>query len=125
MPTYPVYFAMGDDNTYWADVPRERALEWKRAPLGGPPSGPSTIIWMVRPQLEQGIPAGFTDWALHARVAESRSFTPASCEALQVSLDRVPADDYERHPDNHPITRGIVPVRPFDADGWSPWPGFV
>src|SRR3954451_8257357 len=106
MPTYPVYFAMGDDNTYWADVPRERALEWTRVLLRRPPSVPSTMIWMVRPPLEQGIPAGFTDSALHARVAESRGFTPSSYEGLQMSLDRVPADEYERHPDNHQITRG-------------------
>lgn len=116
-----VYFTVGHDNEYWSGIPRERALEWTRVFLRRRPSVPGTIIWRVAPNLEQGIPAGFTDWARRAEVAEAIGFTPETYEALHAALDGIDPTAFPAHPDNHLITTGLVPVRPFDADRWSSW----
>jgi hypothetical protein len=90
------------------------------------PSVPSTLMWRVRPMLEQGRPAGFSDWPVRAREAESLGFAPTTYERLHASLDRVPAARYPSHPDNHLIRQGtLVPVRPFDVAVWAPWPSLV
>ena len=76
--------------------------------------------------LEEGRPAGFSDWPVRARQAEALGFTPATYEALHASLDRVRPAEFASHPDNHLIRRGtLVPVRPFDVELWAPWPGLV
>ncbi len=121
MSDVPVYFSVGDDNQYWSGIPRERALEWTQIFLRRRPSVPGTIIWRVAPNLEQGIPAGFTDWARRAEVAEAIGFTPETYEALHAALDEINPSAFPAHPDNHLITTGLVPVRPFDADRWSTW----
>lgn len=126
MPQVPVYFALEDESSLWSGIPHERALEWTRVFLVRRPSVPSTLMWRVRPMLEQGRPAGFSDWPVRARQAESVGFTPATYEALHASLDRLSAADYASHPDNRLIRRGtLVPVRPFDVELWAPWPDLV
>lgn len=124
MDDVPVYFSLADDE-HWAGIPRSRALEWTRVFLRWQPSVPGTIIWMVRPNLEKGVPAGFTDWARRAEVAESLGFTPASYAALQEALDAIDPIEHAAHPDNHLVKHGIKAVRPFDVERWRAWPRFV
>ncbi len=124
MSSVPVYFAI-EDRSHWSGIPTDRALEWTRVFLTRRPSVPSTIIWRVRPMLEEGRPAGFSDWAARAQLAESLGFSPATYEALQASLDRVEPAEYEAHPDNRLITTGLVPVRPFDPGLWAAWPALI
>ena len=120
MPSTPVYFAF-QDRSHWSGIPSDRALEWTRVFLDRRPSVPGTIIWRVRPMLEEGKPAGFSDWASRAQTAEALGFSPASYEALQASLDRINPSGFASHPDNQLIRTGLVPVRPFDPRLWSPW----
>ncbi len=120
----PVYFAL-EDRSHWSGIPTDRGLEWTRVFLTRRPSVPSTIIWRVRPMLEEGRPAGFSDWAVRAQLAESLGFSPAIYEALQTALDGIDPDEHESHPDNHLITAGLVPVRPFGPDLWAPWPALI
>lgn len=124
MSAVPVYFSLSDDS-HWGEMPRSRALEWTRVFLVRRPSVPSTAMWMVSPALERGVPAGFSDWAVRARLAEMLGFSPAGYELLQAALDVVPATDFPEHPDNHLIRTGLAPVRPFDPHRWGPWPALV
>jgi N-formylglutamate amidohydrolase len=121
MSDVPVYFSVGDDNEQWLGIPRARALEWTRAFLRRQPSVPGTVIWMVRPNLEKGVPAGFTDWARRAHEAEAIGFTPDSYEALHAALDDINAERFPSHPDNHRVKQGLKEVRPFDAERWASW----
>ena len=124
MSSVPVYFAL-EDRSHWSGMPNDRPLGWTRVFLTRRPSVPSTIIWRVRPMLEEGRPAGFSDWAARAHLAESLGFLPATYEALQAALDRIEPAEFEAHPDNHPITAGLVPVRPFDTGLWAAWPALI
>lgn len=124
MDDVPIYFSLAD-STHWEGIPLPRALEWTRVLLRWHPSVPGTIIRLVRPNLERGVPAGFTDWAARARLAESLGFTPAGYAALQESLDAIDPAEHPAHPDNHLVKAGITAVRPFEVDRWASWPRFV
>ena len=121
MSDVPVFFCMNDDNEYWLDMPRERALAWTEVLLRHRPSTPSTMMRLVRPQLDQGIPAGFTDWARRAHVAESIRLGPEEYDALQTSLDGIDPTEFPAHPDNHLVDGGLMPARPFDMERWAIW----
>ena len=121
MSDVPVYFDLGGGNPYWDGIPQERALRWTAVLLHRRPSVPGTIIWRVRPDLERGVPAGFTDWAHRAQVAETIGFTPESYETLHASLDEIDAQRFPAHPDNHLVKLGLTKVRRFDTERWASW----